>query len=55
MMTFMLILLALGAAALITELVAAEGSPFGYQDEGGFHFGQEGLANADEARTGNPT
>ncbi len=54
MMTFMLILLALAAAALITELVAAERSPFGYEDEAGFHFGQEGLANANAACAGNP-
>ena len=37
-MTVFLILLAILAAGLITELVAANRAPFGYQDEHGFHF-----------------
>ncbi len=39
MMTIFFIALALTAAGLITELIAANHAPFGYQDEGGFHFG----------------
>jgi len=39
MITSLLILLALLAAGLITELFAARCSPLGYQDEQGFHFG----------------
>ena len=40
-MTVFLILLAVAAACVITELVAAKRAPFGYQDEHGFHFGTE--------------
>ncbi len=39
MITSLLIALALLAAGLITELVAANGAPYGFQDEQGFHFG----------------
>ena len=39
MMTVFIVALAILAAGLITELVAANQSPFGYQDETGFHFG----------------
>jgi len=38
-MTAFFILLAIVAAGVITELVAANRAPFGYQDEHGFHFG----------------
>ena len=38
-MTAFFIVLALVAAGVITELVAANRAPFGYQDEHGFHFG----------------
>jgi hypothetical protein len=41
MMTVFFILLALMFAGLITELVAANRAPYGYQDESGFHFGRE--------------
>jgi hypothetical protein len=39
MMTVLIVTLAIVAAGLITELVAANHAPFGYQDEAGFHFG----------------
>ena len=38
-MTVLIILLAIFAAGLMAELVAASRAPFGYQDEHGFHFG----------------
>jgi hypothetical protein len=38
-MTALFILLAIVAAGVIIELVAAKHAPFGYQDEHGFHFG----------------
>lgn len=47
MMTIFFIALTLTAACLITELIAATYAPFGFQDEAGFHFGNE--------RSGNPT
>lgn len=40
-MTAFFILLALVAAGLMTELIAANQAPFGYQDESGFHFGAD--------------
>ena len=40
-MTAFLILLAIVAAGVVTELVAANRAPFGYQDELGFHFGSD--------------
>ncbi len=40
-MTVFFILLAILAAGVITELVAASQAPFGYQDDQGFHFGNE--------------
>lgn len=45
MMTIFFIALALTAAGLITELIAANHAPFGYQDEGGFHFGNNESGN----------
>jgi hypothetical protein len=39
MMTVLIVTLAIVAAGLITELVAANQAPFGFQDEAGFHFG----------------
>ena len=45
MMTIFFIALALTAAGLITELIAANHAPFGFQDEGGFHFGNNELGN----------
>ena len=45
MMTIFFIALALTAAGLITELIAANHAPFGYQDEVGFHFGNESSGN----------
>ena len=41
MMSILFIALALVAAGLIIELVAANHAPFGYEDEQGFHFGIE--------------
>jgi len=38
MMTAFFIALALTTAGLITELIAANHAPFGFQDEAGFHF-----------------
>ena len=55
MMTFLLILLALLSAGLITELIAAAAAPLGYQDERGFHFGCEHPLKADEFEGGNPS
>jgi len=55
MITFLLILLALAAAGLITELIAAATAPFGYQDDRGFHFGNESSLNTDESEFGNPS
>ena len=46
MMTFLTIALALSAAGFITEMIAANHAPFGYQDETGFHFGQEWVGSA---------
>jgi hypothetical protein len=40
-MTTFFILLAIVAAGVMTELVAANRAPFGYQDEHGFHFGSD--------------
>jgi hypothetical protein len=42
------------AAGLITEFIAAARAPFGYQNESGFHFGQEGLTNAEKSGSGHP-
>jgi len=44
-MTVFFIALALTAAGLITELIAANHAPFGFQDEAGFHFGNKEAAN----------
>jgi len=41
MMTVLIVLLALVGAGVITELVAASRAPLGYEDEQGFHFGNE--------------
>ena len=38
MMTIFFIALALTASGFITELIAANHAPFGFQDEAGFHF-----------------
>jgi hypothetical protein len=46
MMTIFFIALALGTAGLITEMIAATHAPLGYQDESGFHFGNEPSGNA---------
>ncbi len=46
MMTILFIALALTAAGLITELIAATQAPFGYEDEAGFHFGNEPSGNS---------
>jgi len=54
-MTFLLIVLALTAAGLLTELIAASTAPLGYQDENGFHFGDEHSGSSDEMECGNPS
>ena len=41
MMTILFTAFALTTAGLITELIAANHAPFGYEDEAGFHFGSE--------------
>jgi hypothetical protein len=46
MMTIFFIVMALVAAALFTEIIAANRAPFGFQDESGFHFGKEQNPNA---------
>ena len=55
MMTDLLILLALGAGALLVELIAAAKAPLGYQDESGFHFGCERTAEAKPFDYENPS
>jgi hypothetical protein len=55
MMTFLLIVLALAAAGLLTELIAASTAPLGYQDENGFHLGAEHTAETNEFERGNPS
>jgi hypothetical protein len=45
MMTIFFLALAVTAAGLITELIAANHAPFGYQDEAGFHFGNDESGN----------
>ncbi len=55
MMTYLLIAVALGAAGLLTELIAASTAPVGYQDENGFHFGVNHLGTTDEVECGNPS
>ncbi len=45
MMTIFFIALALAAAGLVTELIAANHAPFGYQDEMGFHLGKDESRN----------
>jgi hypothetical protein len=54
-MTVFFILLALAFAGLITEIIAANRAPFGYQDEQGFHFGNEHGDNARAFELENPS
>lgn len=54
MTTGLLIILAVLAGGLITEMIAAANAPYGYQDENGFHFGHERTLQA-EADSGNPS
>ena len=54
-MTAFLILLAILAAGLITELVAANRAPFGYQDEFGFHFGADRDQTSEAFQLENPS
>jgi len=44
MMTVFCIVLALVAAGLFTEIIAASAAPLGFEDEAGFHFGQPNVA-----------
>ncbi len=53
MITALLITLAIVAGGLITEMIAAANAPFGYQDESGFHFGQEHKLRGEDS--GNPS
>jgi hypothetical protein len=55
MMTVLLIAVALVAAGLIVELIAAAKAPLGYQDENGFHFGREQAAKAEPFESENPS
>src|SRR5262245_7619830 len=50
MMAILHIGLALVAAGLVVELFAAATAPLGFQDDGGFHLGQE-----DDSDSGNPS
>src|SRR6185436_2729430 len=52
MMAILHIALALVAAGLVVELFAAATAPLGFQDDGGFHLGQEA---SDDSDSGNPT
>lgn len=54
-MTVFFVLLAIFAAGLITELVAARRAPFGYQDESGFHFGNTTAVSARAFELENPS
>lgn len=45
MMTILFTAFALTTAGLITELIAANHAPFGYEDEAGFHFGKAPSCN----------
>ncbi|HEX5218814.1 MAG TPA: hypothetical protein VFZ59_04555 [Verrucomicrobiae bacterium] len=54
-MTVFLILLAVFAAGLMTELVAASRAPFGYQDEHGFHFGADLPETSEAFKLENPS
>ena len=54
-MTVFLMLLAVFAAVLITELVAANRAPFGYQDEHGFHYGKDPQENSTTFKLENPS
>ena len=54
-MTAFLILLAISAAGLMTELVAANRAPFGYQDEHGFHFGADLRETSETFKLENPS
>ena len=55
MMTALLIALALVAAGLLVELIAAAQAPWGYQDEDGFHFGREQAPEAERVEHENPS
>jgi len=55
LMTVFLMLLAMFAAVLITELVAANRAPFGYQDEHGFHYGKDPQENSTTFKLENPS
>ena len=54
-MALLHITLALIAAGLVVELFAAATAPLGYQDENGFHVGQEKSSTSDELDSGNPS
>lgn len=51
MMTILFTAFALTAVGLITELIAANHAPFGYEDEAGFHFGIESFRKLAELET----
>jgi hypothetical protein len=53
MMAILHITMALVAAGLVVELFAAATAPLGFQDEGGFHLGQD--RSLDQSESGNPS
>lgn len=55
MMTVVFVVSALVAAALLTELIAANRAPVGYQDESGFHFGRPHYASPKVFDSENPS
>ena len=55
MMNVLLITVALVAAGLIVEMIAAAKAPLGYQDENGFHLGCEQSAKAESFDYENPS
>ncbi len=55
MMDVALSIFALVAGGVTLELFTVARAPMGYQDERGFHFGQESKENADTIETGNPS
>ena len=52
-MAILHITMALVAAGLVVELFAAATAPLGFQDEGGFHLGQDRAL--DNSESGNPS
>ena len=55
MMDVALSIFALVAGGVTLELFTVARAPMGYQDEGGFHFGNEPKETGDSLETGNPS